>query len=77
MEAPPPLSVYFMSSTSLITQTDLECTLGGGDVPGDILGTLVPLASASIVLRLESFGTQLSQKQADIYDNRVLNRSDT
>lgn len=60
----------------LITQADLECTLGRGDVPGDIIGTLVPSASASIVLRLEGFGTQFSQRQTGIYYNGVLNRVD-
>lgn len=38
--------------------TDSECTLGRSDVSRDILGTLVPLASASSVLRLEGFSTQ-------------------
>lgn len=45
---------------ALITQPDSECMLGRGDVPGDILGTLVPSASANSVLQLEGFDTQLS-----------------
>lgn len=51
MEVLPPLSVDIrvLYCTSLITQADLECILGRGDVPGDILGTLVSPASASII----------------------------
>lgn len=33
--------------SALITQGDSECMLGRGNVPGDTLGTLVPLTSAS------------------------------
>lgn len=68
MEVLPPLSAdIFMSYTSLITQADLECTLGRGDVPGDISCTLVLPASASSVLWLEGFGTQLLQWQTETF----------
>lgn len=60
----------------LITQADLECTVGRGNVPGDILGTSIASTAASIVLRLEGFGIQLSQKQIGFYNNGVLNRVD-
>lgn len=56
-----------MSCTALITQEDLECTLGRGDVPGDILGSLVPRASASGVLQLEGFVVHSCQSDKQGY----------
>lgn len=67
----------FTSCSPLITQADLECTVGRGDVPGDILGTLVSPVSASGIRRLQGFGTQfVTMTKRDIYNNRVLNRVD-
>lgn len=66
-----------MSCTALITQEDLECTLGRGDVPGDILGSLVPgLLPVEYFSRRDLLYTVVRVTNRDIHNNGVLNRVD-